>query len=223
MDATQILKELERRGDKGGDSCVRIGELKKIARETGTDEALAEDLFATGNQSAMYLAGIIADPGEIRPAVLKRWARSSEFQLVSEYSVAGVAADSSHGWKLGREWVDSARDNVAASGWCTLSGVVSTRPDEELDLEELEALLARVETTIHEAPNRVRYTMNGFVIAVGCYVSGLRDRAREVAEAVGKVQVEMKGPGCKVPFAPDYIEKVVEMGRLGRKRKTARC
>jgi hypothetical protein len=28
---------------------------------------------------------------------------------------------------------------------------------------------------------------------------------------------------CKVPFAPDYLSKVMKMGRVGKKRKMARC
>jgi hypothetical protein len=28
---------------------------------------------------------------------------------------------------------------------------------------------------------------------------------------------------CKVPFAPQYIDKVIERGNLGKKRKNARC
>ncbi len=40
-------------------------------------------------------------------------------------------------------------------------------------------LLERVEKTIHDAPNHVRYGMNSFVIAVGCYVKELTDSGDE--------------------------------------------
>ena len=46
---------------------------------------------------------------------------------------------------------------------------------------------------------------------------------REAAESIGKVDVDMGGTSCKVPFAPEYIDKVVKMGRLGKKRKQVRC
>jgi len=143
--------------------------------------------------------------------------------MVSEYAVAGVAAESPHGWKLGLEWIDSKNEDVASTGWNTLLGVISMTPDEDLDLKKIGSLLTRIKKTIHGAPNRVRYTMNNFVIAVGCYVIPLSDRARDDAEAIGKVDVDMGDTACKVPFAPAYIDKVVKMGRLGRKRKKARC
>ena len=107
--------------------------------------------------------------------------------------------------------------------WSTLSSLVSVRPDDELDLKELEKLIARVAKWIHKAPNRVRSTMNGFIIAVGSYVAALSDKAVEVAKQVGKVRVDVGDTACKVPDAAACIAKVAKAGRVGRKRSTARC
>ena len=87
----------------------------------------------------------------------------------------------------------------------------------------LKQLLARVEKTIHKAPNQVRYAMNGFVIALGCYVKALTEAALKTGEKIGTVTVDMGNTACKVPFAPDYIKKVQKRGTIGKKRKTARC
>ena len=51
--------------------------------------------------------------------------------------------------------------------------------------------MGRVAKSIHKAPNRVRYTMNGFIIAVGSYVAALTDKAVAVAKKVGKVSVDV--------------------------------
>ena len=65
--------------------------------------------------------------------------------------------------------------------------------------------------------------MNGFVIALGSYVSELSDDALRAGEEIGKVKVDMGDTACKVPFAPDYIRKMIDRGAVGKKRKTARC
>jgi hypothetical protein len=65
--------------------------------------------------------------------------------------------------------------------------------------------------------------MNGFVIAVGCYVEPLLEKAKAAAKAIGKVEVDMGETACKVPLATEYIEKVERMGRVGKKRKTIKC
>ena len=65
--------------------------------------------------------------------------------------------------------------------------------------------------------------MNGFVIAVGTYIKELTEKSKEVANKIGKVKVDVGGTACKVPLAIDYINKVIDKGRLGKKRKSARC
>jgi hypothetical protein len=76
---------------------------------------------------------------------------------------------------------------------------------------------------IHEAPNDVRYTMNGFIIAVGSYVKPLLKQAKRAASAIGAVSVNMGDTACKVPLASAYIEKIEAAGRVGKKRKTIKC
>jgi hypothetical protein len=101
--------------------------------------------------------------------------------------------------------------------------MVATWPDEKLDIQGLHKLLARVQREIKDAPNRVRYCMNSFVIAAGSFVKDLNKEAIAVGKAIGEVEVDMEGTSCKVPFAPAYIKKVMDKGYLGRKKKTARC
>jgi hypothetical protein len=85
-----------------------------------------------------------------------------------------------------------------------------------------EKLLARVAKTIHEQPNRVKYVMNGFVIAVGCYVKPLHKLAVDTAKKIGKVDVDLVGD-CKIPSAPDKIKQVAARRAIGKKRKSAKC
>ena len=134
-----------------------------------------------------------------------------------------VASESSHGRDLALKWMDTKKEHVAACGWSTYGGIVATTADEELDISQIKSLLKRVEQEIDAAPNRVRYTMNGFVIAVGAYVKPLMKQAKATAKKLGKVSVDMHGTSCKVPVALDAITKLEGMGRVGKKRKTLRC
>ena len=65
--------------------------------------------------------------------------------------------------------------------------------------------------------------MNGFVIATGSYIASLSAKATQVAKNIGTITVDMGGTACKVPNASAYIQKVVDKGYLGKKRKQARC
>lgn len=202
---------------------VKISELKKIQKEAKRDHELALALFDSGNYDAQYLAGLIADETKMTKRDLKRWLAKSNCMAISGTIVAALAAESSHGADLAREWIESKDEATAHAGWTTLAALVSIEEDAELDLKELKRLLKQVERTIHDQPNMVRYAMNGFVISLGSYVGALTDDAIAAAEKIGPVEVDMGPTACEVPAAADYIRKVQDRGTIGKKRKTARC
>jgi 3-methyladenine DNA glycosylase AlkD len=202
---------------------VKIEELKKIQRRIKKDYRLAIDLFETGIYDAQYLAGLIADEAKMTKKDVRHWLAKANCTAICGSIVAWVAAESAHGRELALDWIQSKDESTAHAGWVTLGSLVAIKDDSDLDPAELRGLLRRVEQTIHQERNRVRYAMNGFVIALGTYVRGLTDLAIQVGEKIGKVSVDMGNTACKVPFAPDYIRKAQKRGVVGRKRTTAKC
>jgi 3-methyladenine DNA glycosylase AlkD len=202
---------------------VKVEHLKIIQKKIKKDYQLAKDLYATGNTDAMYLAGLIADDKKMTIADLQTWVRKAFSQNISEYTVPWVAAEGDHGFKLALQWIDSPEEHIAAAGWSTLGALVSLKDDSDLDLSELKSLLARVVKNISTSKNRVRFAMNGFVVALGAYVTSLSGDAMAAAKKIGPLSVDMNGTACKVPDAAAYILKIKEKGGLGKKKKTVKC
>ena len=235
MTLDEVMKELEKAGDENTRKThirhgakeplfgVKVQELKKIMKKTKHDYKLSLQLYDIGNSDAMYLAGLISKPMEMTIEEINHWADKAYWNMLSEYIVPWVASESRFGAELAREWIKSDRESIASAGWSTWSSLTSIKPDSELDLEELYNLLQTIPDKLRTAKDRVTYTMNGFVICVGSYVIPLFDTAMEVAEKIGKVQVDMKGTACKVPSAVDYLNKIKNMNRIGHKKKTAFC
>ncbi len=236
MPLNEILNELRSLGSKSykkllmknygvKEPCfgVKIGDLKKIQKRIKQDYQLALDLYDTGNYDAMYLAGLIADDARMTKKDLRCWVKKAYAGALPGATVAWVAAGSPHGHELALEWIESPKSLTAAAGWATLSSLVATKEDRELDLSELKRLLLRVRSEIHQAPDAARYEMNGFVIAAGSYVKPLTDFAIQTGMETGRVTADLGNNECKIPFAPDYIRKVQKRGSIGKKRKSAKC
>lgn len=202
---------------------VKIEYLKKIQKRVKKNHKLALELYDSGIADARYLASLIVDDHQMTKRDLQRWVKAANWSMLSDYAVPWVAAEGRFGWELGLEWIDSKKELIASAGWSTLSSLVSIKEDADLDIPALKDLLKRVETTIHDAPNRVRGAMNCFVIAVGCYVKSLKSLAIKTGEKIGKVCVDMGNTSCKVNYSPDYIRMVESKGRIGKKRKSAKC
>jgi len=235
MNTAAILRELEamssettrhtmsKHGAPRSHMGVKVEDLKKIQKKIRKDYSLSLELYDTGVSDAQYLAGLIADEKKMTKENLQHWVENAQWHMQSEYTVPWIAAESAHGWELALQWIDDPRPGVQSSGWSTLASWVALKDDASLDIKKLEALLKRVEKEIHGAANRVRYTMNNFIIALGCYVPALTEKAIAAGRAIGKVEVNMGETACKVPSAPEYINKVKIRGTVGKKRKMARC
>jgi hypothetical protein len=203
---------------------VSVADLKVVAKGIKGQQKLALELYATGMMEAMYLAGMVAKGDQMTRTELQSWAEGTfGMSMIAEHTVPWVAVESKDGPRLALGWMDSDDAGVATAGWSTWSGLMATRPDAALDLPEVERLLGCVVGGIGGAKNRVKYTMNGFVISVGTYVAPLHARAKAVAAELGAVAVDVGDTACEVPLAAKSIEKVEAMGRVGQKRKTIRC
>ena len=124
---------------------------------------------------------------------------------------------------MAKKWVASSDADIASTGWATMISILSITEDAALDIDLLTKLLQQVEQSIHQCPNRVKATMNGYVIALGSFVAPMSSIARQAAVRIGKVAVDVGDTACKIPFAPEYIDKVAAKNAIGKKKKSARC
>lgn len=221
LGSENIRRILANHGAPDSQYGVKVEDLKKIQKKIKKNYELSLELYKTGISDAQYLAGLIADETKMTKKDLQGWADNATWHMQSEYTVPWIAAESAHGWDLAMKWIDAKKESIQASGWSTLASLVAIRPDEELDIKELKRLLARVEKEIGTAGNRVRYVMNSFVIAVGGYVKALTDEAQKTGKNIGRITVDMHGTACKVPYAPEYIQKMIARGV--KKKRMARC
>ena len=219
----QTKKTLGTHGAKEPYFGVKVADLKKILKKVKKNHELSLSLYATGNSDAMYLAALCADESKMTETILDQWADQAYWYYLNEYAVPWVAADTAFGFDIGLKWIDSDKDQIKACGWAALASYAGVNTDDKLDVKQYAQLLERVDREVHAMPNRLPFVMNGFVIAVGSYVAALTDKAKKVATSIGKVEVTMATAACKVPLATDYIKKVEDKGRIGKKRKTARC
>ncbi len=202
---------------------VKVADLKKILKKIKKDHGLAMELYNTGNADAQYLAGLAADPKQMSREDLKNWAETASWQMVAEYSVAWNVGESEYCIELCEEWRQSGQERMEQVAWASLGAHMIYDKREPIDKDYLISLINEVVKTIHGKSNRVKYVMNGFIIAVGSAEPDLYAECMSAAKEIGKVEVFMGETSCKVPFAPEYLEKIKKMGRLGNKKKTLKC
>lgn len=202
---------------------VATGAMKPLFRKIKKNQALSEELYATGNYDAMYFAGMIADPQAMTEADFDRWMESAYFPMLSDFVVAVTLAEASCAQSVADRWIDSGKELYMSAGWACYEWLLGWRPDSAFDRDKLKSMLDRVVNTIYDQPDHVSHVINQFVVAVGVSYLPLHEEAVKAAKAIGEVSVSAVKGACTLPSALEAIQKAKDKGRLGFKRKAVRC
>ncbi len=198
-------KTYARHGVKERSVGLPFAALDRLTKRLGVQHALVVPLWDSGIHDARVLAMKLADPVRVTPEELGDWlAQTSNYILTG--AIAGLASrrPGAADWAL--ESIGSEHEWTSSAGWSVLTELCLAGA---LPQEIAGPLLDRIDTQIHEAPNRTRYSMNNALIAIGSKLEAVRTRAFEVADAIGKVEVDHGQTGCKTPSARDYMMKVI--------------
>jgi 3-methyladenine DNA glycosylase AlkD len=235
MDVQTILQELEALGTERTKKVymqqgareplfgVATGAMKPIVKRIKINQTLADELYATGNYDAMYLAGMIADPKAMTEADFDRWMEGAYFYMISDFIVAVTLAETDFAQAVSDRWIATGEELFVSAGYSCYCWLLGNRKDEEFDREKLNTMLETVAKTIHSSPDRAKYAMNNFVFTAGVSYIPLHEKAVSVANAIGTVDVFRGKTKCSVPVAAEEIQKAAAKGRLGFKRKNVRC
>jgi 3-methyladenine DNA glycosylase AlkD len=202
---------------------VATGQMKPIAKKIKKDQSLAEELYATGNYDAMYFAGIIADPKAMTESDFDRWMDRAYFYMLSDYVVAVTLAETDIAQTVADKWIASGEELRMSAGWSCYCWLLGNRPDAEFNMNKIASMLDQVENTIHDSPERTKSAMNNFIYTVGVSYLPLHDKAVETAKAVGTVEIKRDQKKNSFLIASESIQKEVDRGKIGFKRKYVRC
>ncbi|MED4389658.1 DNA alkylation repair protein [Priestia aryabhattai] len=235
MDFEMVMKELEALGTERIKKTyinngaydplfgVATGKMKPIAKKIKKNQALAEQLYASGNYDAMYFAGIIADPTEMTAEDFERWIDKAYFYMISDYVVAVTLSETDFAQVVADKWVASGEELKMSAGWSCYCWLLGNRPDGEFSTSKIADMLNQVKNTIHDSPDRTKSAMNNFIYTVGVSYLPLHEKALETAKAVGPVEVKKDKKKSSILLASQNIQKDIDRGRLGFKRKHVRC
>ncbi|OZI10769.1 DNA alkylation repair protein [Bacillaceae bacterium SAS-127] len=235
MDVETVMQELEVLGKERSKKMyisngahepvfgVATGAMKPIAKKIKRDQRLAEELYATGNYDAMYFAGIIADPTVMTEPDFDRWMDGAYFYMLSDYVVAVTLSESDIAQDVADKWIASGEELRMSAGWSCYCWLLGNRKDHEFSESKISDMLDMVKNTIHDSPERTKSAMNNFLYTVGISYLPLHEKAIETVKTVGTVEVKRDKKKSTFLNAYESIQKEIDRGRLGFKRKYVRC
>ena len=228
MNATQVLAKLKtlgtaqnrkvyaRHGIGGPCHGVSYANLNALKKQIKTDHPLAEALWQSGNHDARVLATMVADPAQTTAGQLDAWAKALDNHVLAG-ALADLAAQSPQAHRQAKKWIGRKGEWQASAGW-TVFAHLAMAADSPVTAQEWLAHLQTIEANIHQSKNRVRYSMNNALIAIGLRSAALQKKAIAAAKRIGTVEVDHGETNCKTPDAAAYILKSAQRKRPAAKR-----
>ena len=231
MTFDEVMKELESFGTEqnikiygrhGNDLPlfgVSVANLKKVLKPIKKDKELGKKLYYSGNTDAIYLSQWIVDPFELTVDDYEYLIYLTNYYMILDTVIPNILVKNKNlALELLPVWLEHDNPRFRQVAYSLYGLILSKYPNEEIDENMITKYLNHVKQVIHDEENRVRYSMNGFVICAGVYHPDFTETTIKIGEEIGKVHVSMGETSCKVPFAPASIRKIQSMDRIGKKR-----
>lgn len=185
---------------------VKSGDIRNLAKTIKVNQELAEELWATGNHDAMLLSTLITNPKKLSAEDVDRKVREIRSSGVADWFNTNITKLHPQKEELRQKWMtESASDTASRAGWSlTVERVV--KDPSGLDPK---ALLDRIDKEISTAPPMIQWMQNYCLAEIGINFPELRDRAISIGEKYGIYQDYKASKGCTSPFAPMWIDAMV--------------
>jgi len=180
----KLLKQEKRLGiDVSQGLGISIWDLRKVAKELGKDQALAEALWQTGIREARLLAGYVADPATISEPTIEAWvADFNSWDIVDQ--VADVIWLSPYGVKKAAEWSRRPEEFVKRAGFVIMAGLAVEKGTTDNVLENFLPIIAREAT---DERNFVKKAVNWALRNIGKRNIALNKKAIRTAKQIAEI------------------------------------
>jgi 3-methyladenine DNA glycosylase AlkD len=164
---------------------ISIPELRRIAKETGRDHALAEALWETGVHEARLLACFVDDPKQVTETQMERWVADFNSWDVCDQCCSSLFDKTPFAYQKAVEWSGRESEFTRRAGFTMMASLaVHEKKDEDARFEPFFPILVREST---DGRNFVKKSVNWALRQIGKRNRRLNRLAIETAEEIARI------------------------------------
>jgi 3-methyladenine DNA glycosylase AlkD len=163
---------------------ISIEDLRQVARDLGTDHALAQKLWASRIHEARILASFIDDPGQVTGAQMDRWAAAFDSWDLCDQVCALFERTRLARVKIAT-WAGDDREFVKRAAFAMIAGLAVH--DTALRDRDFDGFLRLIRQNATDDRNFVRKAVNWALRSIGKRNRQLNRRAIAVATAIERL------------------------------------
>lgn len=164
---------------------VSIPNLRKIARETGVNHALAQELWASGIHETRILASMIDDPSMATEEQLESWAKDFDSWDVCDQCCMNLFEKTGFAYRKAVEWSESDGEFVKRAGFVLMARLAVS--DKNADDEIFETFFPIIKREASDNRNYVKKAVNWALRQIGKRNINLNKKAILIAGEIQKM------------------------------------
>ena len=164
---------------------VSIPTLRKMAKESGKDHSLAQELWASRIHEARILAGFVDDPKLVTAEQMENWVKDFDSWDICDQVCSSLFDKTSFAHKKAVEWSSREEEFVKRAGF-VLMAALSVHDKRAVD-DEFLIFLPIIKREAADEKNYVKKAVNWALRQIGKRNSTLNKKSIETAKEIQKL------------------------------------
>jgi 3-methyladenine DNA glycosylase AlkD len=161
---------------------VSIPDLRQVARETGKNHQLANDLWATGIHDSRILAGMIDETDKVSEKQMERWVRDFDSWDVCDQVCMNLFGKLPFAYKKAVQWSSREEEFVKRAGFVLMANLAVS--DKKADDKKFISFFPYIKNESTDSRNFVEKAINWALRQIGKRNINLNKLAVKIAEEI---------------------------------------
>lgn len=161
---------------------VSIPELRKIAKKTGKNHALAQQLWASNTRETRILASMIEDPEMVTEEQMDSWVREFDYWEICDQCIMNLFRWTKFAKQKAVEWSSKDEEFVKRAGFVLMACLAVS--DKKAGDEQFEVFLPIIKREAADSRTYVKKAVNWALRQIGKRNLDLNSKAIETAEEI---------------------------------------
>ena len=161
---------------------VSVPNLRQMAKETGKDHTLAQQLWSSGIHEARILASMVDDPGLVTEEQMENWVKDFDSWDVCDECCMNLFARTEFATRKATEWSSNDKEFIKRAAFVLMArlSLKSSKADDDL----FEPFFSLIKSGADDSRNYVKKAVNWALRQIGKRNLRLNRRAIKVAEEI---------------------------------------
>ena len=164
---------------------VSIPNLRKIAKETGIDHALAQQLWASGIHEARILASMVDDPKRTTEEQMESWVKDFDSWDVCDGCCMNLFEKAGVAYQKAVEWSANDKEFIKRAGFVLMARMAVS--DKRADDKQFELFFPIIKREASDNRNFVKKAVNWALRQIGKRNLNLNGKALATAKEIQEI------------------------------------